>query len=589
LAEKIKDDPKSFYAYVRSKTSVKVKVGPLMKEGKLISDSEGMSKVLNEYFSTVFTAEDMGNMPKGSGHGCGTVLDKIEITEELVVKSIKVLKDNKAPGVDGLNSTFIKGCMGGLVRPLVLLFRKSLATGQIPRDWKVANVSALFKKGSKKEPGNYRPVSLTSQICKLLEKVIKEGIVNYLEANELIGKSQHGFIKGRSCLTNLLEFIQALTEGIDQGEDMDVVYLDFQKAFDKVPHKRLLLKVRDMGIGGEVAQWIENWLEGRKQRVVLNGCSSDWVDVTSGVPQGSILGPILFVIYINDLDEGIKNKIWKFADDTKLMGKSTEPKGVEEIREDLQRLCRWAEKWQMAFNIDKCKVMHIGKKNRGAKYVMGSEEIKEVGEEKDLGVTVCKNLKVAKQCGQAAKKGNQILGMIARTFVSRNKFIITKLYKSLVRPHLDYCIQAWRPHLGKDIDVLERVQRRMSRMVEGCKDVSYEKRLQMLGLTTLEMRRVRADLIEVYKIFQGLDRVEEKDFFQRSQQGTSYLDVGRTRGNRYKLHKKRFRLVAAKYNFGNRAVNDWNRLPDRIVQIEELGKFKGELNNHLGRIRGFFP
>jgi len=249
LAMRIKEDPKSFYAYVRSKTTVKVKVGPLMKEGKLISDSEGMSEVLNEYFSTVFTVEDMGSMPEGSGHGCGSGLDKIGITEEQVVRAIKVLKDNKAPGVDGLNSTFIKGCIGGLVRPLVLLFNKSLATGQIPRDWKVANVSALFKKGSRKEPGNYRPVSLTSQICKLLEKVIKEEIVSYLEANELIGKSQHGFVKGRSCLTNLLEFIQALTEGIDQGEDMDVVYLDFQKAFDKVPHKRLLLKLRDMGIG----------------------------------------------------------------------------------------------------------------------------------------------------------------------------------------------------------------------------------------------------------------------------------------------------------------------------------------------------
>jgi len=228
--------------------------------------------------------------------------------------------------------------------------------------------------------------------------------VNCLEANELIGKSQHGFVKGRSCLTNLLEFIQALTEGIDEGEDMDVVYLDFQKAFDKVPHERLVLKLKDMGIGGEIAQWIESWLEGRKQRVVLNGCSSDWVEVTSGVPQGSILGPILFVIYINDLDEGIKNKLWKFADDTKLLGKSTDPKGVEEIREDLERLGGWAEKWQMAFNIDKCKVMHIGKKNRGAKYVMGSKELKEVEEEKDLGVTVCQNLKVANQCGQAAKK-----------------------------------------------------------------------------------------------------------------------------------------------------------------------------------------
>jgi ribonuclease P/MRP protein subunit RPP40 len=156
---------------------------------------------------------------------------------------------------------------------------------------------------------------------------------------------------------------------------------------------------------------------------VLNGYSSDWVHVTSRVPQGSVLGPVLFVAYINDLDEGIKNKIWKFADDTKLMGKTTEPKGIEELQEDLARLISWSEKWQMVFNVDKCKVMHIGKKNSGAKYVMGNKEIMEVQEEKDLGVIVCQNLKVAKQCGQAAKKGNQILGMIARAFVSRNKYL----------------------------------------------------------------------------------------------------------------------------------------------------------------------
>jgi ribonuclease P/MRP protein subunit RPP40 len=264
--------------------------------------------------------------------------------------------------------------------------------------------------------------------------------------------------------------------------------------------------MRDMGIGGEVARWVENWLEGRKQKKLLNGCSSDWVKVTSGVPQGSVLGPILFVIYINDLEEGIRNEIWKFADDTKLLGSVHSQVG---LRRDLEKLCSWAEKWQMAFNVEKCKVMHIGKKNSGAKYRMGNEEIKDVEEEKDLGVLVCKNLKVAKQCGQAARKGNQILGIIARTFMSRNRFIITKLYKSLVRPHLHYCIQVWRPHLEKDIEVLERVQRRITRMVEGCKDLSYERRLKKIGLTTLETRRVRADLMEtqsiktscVYKIF----------------------------------------------------------------------------------------
>jgi hypothetical protein len=558
-----------------------------MKDGKIISDTEGMSKVLNEYFGTVFTKEDMRNMPKRCDTGNRVQLEQIVVTEEQVTQAIKVLQENKAPGVDGLNSTFIKGCKDGLIRPLVLLFNKSLATGKIPQDWRRANVSALFKKGSKKEPGNYRPVSLTCQICKLLERILRDVIVGYLEKQKLIGDSQHGFRKGKSCLTNLLEFMQVLTEGVDQGEEMDVIYLDFQKAFDKVPHKRLLLKLGDLGIGGEIARWIEHWLEERKQRVVLNECSSEWIDVTSGVPQGSVLGPILFVMYINDLDEGIKNELWKFADDTKLMGKCSDLRGVADIREDLEKLCVWADKWQMAFNTEKCKVMHVGKNNGEAKYMMGNKEITKVKEEKDLGVLVCQNLKVAKQCGQAAKKGNQILGMISRAFVSRNRFIITKLYKALVRPHLDYCIQAWRPHLAKDVDILERVQQRMTRMVEGCGDLSYEERLARIGLTTLETRRVRADLIEVYKIVKGCDRVDENRLFQRCRQGLEGHYEGRTRGNVYKLQKKRFRLDIAKYNFGNRVVNEWNKLPDKIVRIEELENFKGELDKYLGHTRGF--
>ena len=194
-----------------------------------------------------------------------------------------------------------------------------MSTAEIPDDWKKANVTAIFKKGSKKQPGNYRPVSLTCQMGKVLEKIIKEDLVHYLESNKLIFETQHGFRIKKSCLTNLLEFTKFVGDKIDEGKPVDVIYLDFQKAFDKVPHIRLINKLKALGIGGNVLNWIREWLKDRVQRVVINGEKSDWAHVSSGVPQGSVLGPILFIIYINDIDESILSLILKFADDTKLV------------------------------------------------------------------------------------------------------------------------------------------------------------------------------------------------------------------------------------------------------------------------------
>src|SRR5260221_11311077 len=190
----------------------------------------------------------------------------------------------------------------------------------------------IFKKGTKQDPGNYRPISLTSQICKLLESIIKDNIINHLNKNNLINSSQHGFTERKSCLTNLLEFLDSVTNCVDQGHPVDVIYLDLQKAFDKVPHERLLLKLKAHGITGEIAIWIRAWLRDRQQRVVLNNEKSDYRAVKSGVPQGSILGPLMFLVYINDLDEGILSKVLKFADDAKLVAKIASDEDIAKLR-----------------------------------------------------------------------------------------------------------------------------------------------------------------------------------------------------------------------------------------------------------------
>ena len=220
------------------------------------------------------------------------------------------------------------------------------------------------------KPENFRPVSLTSQVCKLFESLMRDDIVDHLERKGLLNISQHGFRKGRSCLTNLLSFLEEVTEKLDERNSIDVVYLDFAKAFDKVPHKRLLNKVRGFGIG-ELLRWIENWLAARFQRVRCEGAWSGWRRVLSGIPQGSVLGPILFLMFIDDLDEGLTSRILKFADDSEIFWVVNGPEDRNALQEDLRRLSDWSETWQMKFNVDKCKVMHLGPRNMHWNYSMG--------------------------------------------------------------------------------------------------------------------------------------------------------------------------------------------------------------------------
>jgi hypothetical protein len=587
LATKIIENPKLFYSYVRSKSKTKVRVGPLLDDvGSLVDDNKGMSMILNKYFSSVFTKENMNTVPEASEKvrfGKEVGISDIKVTEEKVEKAMRILKANKAGGVDDLDSSFIKQSMEGLVKPLKILYEKSMKEGEVPEEWKEANITAIFKKGSKKEPANYRPVSLTSHVGKILEKIIKDELVAYLEENKLLYDTQHGFRGRRSCLTNLLGFLEAVADEVDHGRPVDSLYLDFRKAFDTVPHERLLLKLRAIGVKGKLLEWIREWLRGRRQRVVTGGECSEWSDVTSGVPQGSFLGPILFLIFINDIDEGIKSRLWKFADDIKMMGGVSSKEDIEQIRRDLRQLYDWSNEWQLGFNLDKCKVMHIGGKNGNAEYEMGGKVLDEV-EEKDLGVIITKNNKVAKQCAEAAKTGNKVLGLIYRTFTNKSKYIMKKLYKSLVRPHLDYCVQAWRPHLKKDIEVLEKVQRRATRMVEGCRGLNYEERLTKIGITTLELRRERADLLEMFKIMKGMEGLDKEYFFK---DGATVRKEGvKTRGHSMKVYKKRFKLDMGKYSFGNRVIDSWNALPDYIVEQGTVNGFKSKLDQYLGHMKG---
>ncbi len=444
----------------------------------------------------------------------------------------------------------------------------------MPEDWRLANVTPIFKKGSKQDKANYRPISLTSVVCKLMESVIRDKVTTFVEQNNLIRNSQHGFSRGKSCLTNLLSFFDKITDEVDKGNSIDVVYLDFAKAFDKVPHQRLLNKIKSLGVSGNVHRWIEGWLSNRKQRVVINGEESDWVNVTSGVPQGSVLGPLLFLIYINDIDKDVTGIISKFADDTKLgrVVKNNIDKNC--MQQDLNVLSDWANKWQMKFNASKCKVIRFGNNKTQSEYMMDGQVLSYVEEEKDLGVIIHRSLKNSRQCQEAVKKANKVLGMIKRNITCRKKEVILPLYRSLVRPHLEYCVQFWSPSLVKDISLMEKVQRRATKIISGMHTLSYEERLEECNLFSLGRRRLRGDMIQMFKIWKGIDRLSFSDL------GIE-VNSGVTRGHQIKLVKQRARLNIRKGFFTHRVINFWNGLPDVVLETSTVGCFKLRLDAYM--------
>ena len=396
--------------------------------------------------------------------------------------------------------------------------------------------------------------------------------------NNLLSNKQFGFIWGRSTLLQLLHVLDRWTTILDNGGEVDVIFCDFQKAFDKVPHRRLLEVLKHYGFSDPLLSWIRSFLSERTQTVIVNGSKSSVHNIQSGIPQGTVLGPVLFIIYINSLPEAVaESELFMFADDTKVFKEINNTADSEALQQDLNSMWTWSESTLLKFHPDKCKSMTLRRGNEAPtrSYTMndGAHNLEQVTTEKDIGLLVDSRLQFEEHIQSKVNKANSVMGIIRRTYAFLNKDNFLPLYKALVRPHLEYVNQAWKPHLKKHINILENAQRRATRQVQGLSDLTYEERLRNLNLPTLSYRRLRGDMIETYKIL-------SKKYDPAVCEGLFELSTTTTRGHDLKLSKPRANTNLKKYFFTHRVIDTWNSLPNSVIKAPNTKVFESRLDKH---------
>ena len=382
-------------------------------------------------------------------------------------------------------------------------------------------------------------------------------------------------------MLQLLKVMDIWTKILDEGGSIEIIYCDFMKAFDKVPHKRLIHKIQKYGIDGNILGWMESFLTNRTQQIVINDEKSNSAFVTSGIPQGSVLGPILFVLYINDLPEVVDQNtfIFLFADDTKAFRQITNEADQKQLQRDINEMVAWSNKWLLRFHPQKCTMMKICKdksdKESQYEYTMEGHPLPYSTCEKDIGVHIDSNLNFDKHINYSINKANRVLAITKRTFDYMDEEIFLQLYKGLVRPQLEYASSVWAPHLMKHIDALEAIQRRATKQIPGFEHLSYSERLRKLKLPTLSYRRARGDLIQVFKLLHcevGFDK-SLPNFFDLSH--NTHL-----RGHSKKIFVHGSNKDIRKFSFKHRVVKIWNSLPENVIDSATVWQFENNLDKY---------
>ena len=580
----IKTNSKFFYSYARKRAKTYVPVGPLADpNGNLVSAPASMAKILSNQYQQAFSTPSANLMYTGPAQG--NAVEDLDFTPNDIIQAIDEVSMNSAPGSDRFPAVFLKNCKNQLAPPLYLIWRKSMDTGEIPTCLKNSIITPIHKGGSRKVPKNYRPVTLTSHLIKVFEKIIRNKLVNHFERNNLLNPNQHGFRAGRSCLSQLLQHQDKITGILERGGNVDVIYLDFSKAFDKLDINITLQKLQNLRVTGKIFKWIESFLTGRQQIVTVEGAKSDPVNVISGVPQGSVLGPLLFLVLLNDIDNNThSSSVSSFADDTRILAGISNTDDVRKLQIDLNAIFEWARQNNATFNDDKFECIRYGKndeiRNSTAYISNNGAAIKCEEYVRDLGVTLSQDAVFSKHISEIKTSANLKAGWILRTFQTRDKLLLKTLWKSLVAPILDYCCQLWSPRSVGQIQSLEKVQNNFFSKITGLSQLDYWQQLETLKMLSLERRRERYICIYVWKTLEAMVPNFGLESTYNLRRGRLCIVPPITRGASQRIQTIRFNSLGV---FGPRL---FNCLPVSIRNMSgcSLNSFKRALDRHLSTI-----
>ena len=589
----IKENPKYFYSYAKKHNKLHSTVGPLYnKSGELTDDPKTMADILQHQYVSVFS-DPHSRKKKEPNIFCNleSTLEDISFTPEDIVKAIDEVDENSACAENDIPAVLIKKCKQELAHPLFLIWRDSLDLGYVPKTFKQQIITPVHKKSSKADAENYRPISLTSHLIKIFERLVRKHIVHHLVLNTIICKNQHGFQKGKSCLTQLLPHIDTILQNLQNNIDTDVIYLDYAKAFDKVDHEILLKKLHIYGIRGKLLKWMESYLTDRTQKVVVNGHHSNPETVISGVPQGTVLGPVLFIIYLNDLESCIKHSITSsFADDTRLKKQVNFERDSQLLQEDIGKAIQWSDENNMmlhqskfellAHNTDNSKLLHeLPFTKQFSEYTTNDgSTISPKDAVKDLGVTITPDLTWSLHISKIVEDSRKMASWIFSVFYDRSAETLMTLFKSLVRSRTEYCCPLWNPTKMDDIMRLEGVQRTFTSRIREVRHLSYWERLKNLKINSLQRRRERYILIHVYKIANNLSPNDiNMKFHETNRRGlccTIPSVIIHSKAKYQSKYDSSFHITGGKM---------WNLLPAEVKCKPSLPTFKAALSSYINQ------
>ena len=588
----IKTNPKYFFSYAKQFAVTKSKIGPLLNNSnEYTSSSQVMANILSKQYSSVFSAplpsspvlnvEEKDDIP---------TLTDIIFAEQDIIDAIDELSNTSSSGPDGLAAVFLKKCKTSIAKPLFSLWRDCLDKGITPAKLKEAHIIPIHKGGHQGVAANYRPIALTSHLVKIFEKVIRNKIVEFFQDNDLFNNTQHGFTIGRSCLSQLLAYHDRVLSIIENGLNVDTVYLDFAKAFDKVDHQIVLKKLSILGVRGKMLSWIESFLTSRTQSVVVNGVLSEPAPVTSGVPQGSVIGPLLFLVLISDIDANIAlSFLSSFADDTRLSRAVAGVSDASALQTDMEAVYQWAADNNMTFNDLKFEMLRFGPDSTlklTTNYTSPKGTIIDSKDHvKDLGVMMSADGSFTAHINKICQSARNMCAWILRTFKSRSSELMLTTWKSLVLPILDYCSQLWCPQKRGEIQQIEELQKSFTRKIPGHGRKDYWDRLQSLHMYSLERRRERYRIIYVWKILENMVP-------NLNAAGTMFKTSTSLRNGRQCIVPPISKSASTRVSSlreGSLAVNGaqlFNALPRHLRDITgvELSEFKKKLDEFLSNV-----